>query len=360
MIIEQNKILEYLKAKKPLVDDKVKEIIEKRRPYLSNINAFADDGLNRLSEFCNKGKSLRGILTILGAEMYGLEQNDALIELGAIIEIIHSSILIQDDIQDEDNMRRGFPSVFYQYQLIASYQNFKNPKFYGQSIAMDVYLIGHYLAMNALADLNISSDLKIKILSFLSSEIMKVGVAQSQDIYHAYVQADKISIADIENVHLYKTGRYTLSMPLMLGGIFSGKLIEDMKQIEEASEILGLVFQIKDDELSIFAEEEELGKKVGNDIIENKKTHFRELLYQRVSDSEKRILKTSFGNKNLNFKKVQKIRELLIKYNVQEDIQGKMDMIGAKAMSIIDEVSIDQSRKELLYSLINYLLHRTK
>lgn len=353
-------ILTYIKEKKPLIDEKIVAILKSRKEELNKINQFGGDSIDKLIEFCTTGKSLRGVLVLLGAEMYGKKIDDNLLEIAAILEIIHSCILIQDDIQDDDTLRRGHQTVWYQFQKSAEESNFKKPKFYGESMAMDVFLIGHYIAMERLVSLDLPTELKLSIAIFLTQEVQKVGVAQSQDIYHGYVHGDRITIADIENVHLYKTGRYTIALPLALGALYAGKKMNELDNLIEFGEKMGIVFQIKDDELAIFAEQDELGKKVGNDISENKKTHFRELLYQRVNPLELPLLKISFGNKNLSEKKLAKIRNLLMKYGIRADLQTKIDGIGITSKEIIDNENISPDTKELLHSFVDYLLTRTK
>lgn len=354
-------ILEYLKEKKPSIDKEILSTLIKKSKEVDSINNFGREGLEKLAKFAVLGKSIRGILVLLGAELYGFSSKDTeLIKLAAAIEIIHSSILIQDDIQDDDILRRGNPTVFYQYQQYAHENNFKNPKFYGQSIAMDVFLQGHYTAIEYITKLDIDSDLKVNILSFISSEIVKVGIAQSQDIYHGYVHADRVNIRDIENVGLYKTGRYTISMPLMLGGLYMGKQLNEMKDIEKIGERLGVIFQIKDDELGLFSTTEDLGKPVGSDISENKKTHYRELLYQRVNVSEKKLLSTSFGNKNISKKKLTAIKDLIEKYNIRTEVQDHMNSIARDVKNRIHKSDITESGKQMFLSFTEYLLSRTK
>ncbi|MEI7604169.1 MAG: polyprenyl synthetase family protein [bacterium] len=146
----------------------------------------------------------------------------------------------------------------------------------------------------------------------------------------------------------------------MLGGLLAGKNIEEMKKIEEVGELLGLVFQIKDNELSIFASEEELGKKVGIDIIENKKTHYRELLYQKSSIEEKEFLNKTFGDENLTFDSIMKVREMMINKGVREELQNKMNDIVIKSKNILTDIEFNPNSKEVLISFMDYLLYRTK
>ena len=134
------------------------------------------DALKRLSEFATSGKAMRGILIMGATEMFGHDAKEA-INIAAAIELVHSALLIHDDIIDDDYLRRGKKTIFAQYE-----EN-ENSKFYGQSMAICVGDIAFFLAYELISSSEISNESKNKLISYFSGELQKVGAAEMEDFH---------------------------------------------------------------------------------------------------------------------------------------------------------------------------------
>src|SRR6185437_3870747 len=123
---------------------------------------------------------------------------------------------------------------------------------------------------------------------------------------------------EIEQVYRYKTARYTFSLPLMLGALLAQKDATIIQQLENFGEKIGTLFQLKDDDISLFGKEETTGKPEGSDIRENKKTLHRHYLFQYASSEEKQQLQTLFGKQNLTKNDIAYVRELFNTLHIEQ------------------------------------------
>jgi geranylgeranyl diphosphate synthase, type I len=351
-------ILEYLKQKKQDVDMSLDLFIDSKITELSSIHELGGKALERLKIFGKRGKGIRGVLTVLGAELYGNKDN-GILTVASAMELIHSSLLIHDDIIDDDEMRRGFPTIFKQYSDDGERLNLKKPKFYGQSMGICAGDIGLYFAILQISESDIEITTKNHLISLITSEISKTAVAEMMDVLFGF-SSEETQAADIQTVYLYKTGRYTFSLPLMLGGIYAGKALSELKTVEEYGEHLGIVFQIVDDWLGLFADEAELGKPIGSDIRENKKTLIRQMLFSKVGNEDKKTLENIFGKEHLTIEDIQIVRKAILLNGIKNDIDIIITEKSEKALALVETLEVESKYKEILKSLVEYNIKRSK
>lgn len=284
---------------------------------------WSKDVFKRLKLFAVNGKLFRGSLCLTTADTLKKQEKIPLayLKTAAALELIHSALLIQDDIMDQDQLRRGQSTIHQQYQNLAQTKDFKNPELFGISTAVCVSDLCHFLAFDLINQAKLKPNLKNKLISSISQDINKTALAQISDCEFANSPKNP-SQNEILNMYLYKTGRYTFSLP-MLCGAYLAEQDKNAELLAKIGEKLGIIFQIKDDELGIFGESKNTGKPVGNDIKENKKTVWRYWLLnsiQKKQNSELKQIKKLFGRKNLNQNEVESVKQAIIKFKVNEKI----------------------------------------
>ncbi|HEX8965558.1 MAG TPA: polyprenyl synthetase family protein [Patescibacteria group bacterium] len=324
---------------------------------LTKENEFIDASLltketyKRLLEFSTSGKLVRGSLVLFIYENEKKEITQEAIATAAALELIHSSFLIHDDIMDQDHKRRGQDTIYEQYIQSGIQNNFIDAKQYGQSLGICVGDLGYFLGFELL-----SQYASTIVTNFCSKEFSKVTLAQMQDVYNGYTNSE-LSEETILHVYKFKTGRYTFSVPFVVGCLLANKS-KDIKLLETIGEDLGILFQLKDDELGIFGTEEVIGKSIGGDIKENKKTIIRKKLYEKINANEEKNIKNIFGNKNASNKDIEFVLDLIKKYNIKKDIE----IFWEKYQNALMEKckSFDKFLESAIYSLIAYNKNRTK
>lgn len=315
------------------------------------------DVVSRLVPFLTAGKMLRGILVIFSCEMFNRKVNEDVLNTASALELAHSALLIHDDIIDRDTLRRGQKTIFAQYIDYAKRGRIKDPNSYGQSMGICVGDIAFFLSFELLSKLSIESTTQQELAEKFANEMQTVGTGEMFDI-DAAERRNNPTLEQIFDIYRYKTARYTFSLPLTLGGILVGSNNSIIRKLEKLGELFGIIFQIKDDELGLFGEEIEIGKPVGSDIRENKKTIWRLLLYQHAKGAERSFLDSCFGNEKVKKQEIGDIQQLIKKYRIRELIEGKIRQFTKESISIIKNLPIKQSYKRYLVELVEYNVGR--
>lgn len=122
---------------------------------------------------------------------------------------------------------------------------------------------------------------------------------------------------------------------------------------------LGIIYQIKDDELGIFGNEEKTGKTQGSDVKENKKTIFRSKF---LTKSSKRDAKEflSYFRKNPTLKQLDRVRYLIDKYKIRDKTDKYVIKLSSEALRYIDMLAINDKYRYLLKELVIYSQTRNK
>jgi geranylgeranyl diphosphate synthase type I len=165
---------------------------------------------------------------------------------------------------------------------------------------------------------------------------------------------------DIMKVYTHKTARYTFVVPFTLGALLSKADEKTISQLDMLGEKLGIIYQIKDDELGIYGDEKTIGKPIGSDIRENKKTIFRMLLYSKVTKEEKQYLDNCFGNSEITSQDVEKIKQLLEKYDVINTLHQQIETMYTEIKNQVPQLNFKPQCQQLLVDFIDYTLKRNK
>jgi len=344
---------------RPPIQKYLREFLNRKAKILYPVNRWGKDLTERLIRFSSQGKMIRGGLVVFSYHIFRDDTPSWIFKIASALELIHSSLLIHDDIMDRDSLRRGKKSIFYQYRELFHKINPVESYHAGESLGICAGDIGFFLGFEILSCLEIDSVLKDRIFTMWTEELTKVGLAQMEDIHFSMFEGN-VSEEEILNLYLFKTARYTFSLPLVTGAMLGGCEKKTLKVLEELGEIFGLIFQIKDDELGLFGKEEELGKVVGTDILERKKTLHLLYLLKMIPPTDKRVLEEAFKSSELSEKRLRTIIEIARKSGVQGIIQNKLFSLEQKALSLIEGLEVQNKHKQILKQILKYNIERRK
>ncbi|MDE5764285.1 MAG: polyprenyl synthetase family protein [Ruminococcus sp.] len=204
------------------------------------------------------GKRIRPALVFAFCEALGGDMETASAPACAI-EMMHTFSLIHDDLpaMDNDDFRRGKPSCH---------------KAFGEALAV---LAGDALAVlpfEIIADSpELTADQKVLIISVLANSVGRDGMIGGQVIDMLNEERDDIGVEELRNMYRCKTGQL-IAVSCVMGAVCADADNETICAAAEYGFRLGLAFQIIDDILDITSTTEQLGKPVGSDEEENKKT----------------------------------------------------------------------------------------
>jgi geranylgeranyl diphosphate synthase type I len=351
--------MEYFERCKKSVIGFIDAFCQKKQLEFRQVSPRGEDALNRLSPFIKSGKMIRSGLICLGYEMCRGKIASVIFPAAAAVEFLQTALLIHDDIIDRDEYRRGLPSLFSQYAQQGKEKDVADPIHFGQGMAICLGDIGFFLAFELFSELKVAKDIKESIIRLWSQELGYVGLAQMQDLYFGETHTEVV-VEDIMQLYLYKTARYSFSLPLKTGGLLGGADTNLLAGLERCGRAFGLIFQLKDDELGLFGSEKELGKPVGSDIKECKKTlHYHYLCQKAVARDVERF-EAICGNDDLTLSMVQEVREMMKKYGVDKEITNRMKTLQKKAEAEITALDIQDKYRNILRELLEFSEKRRK
>lgn len=314
--------------------------------------------LERINDFSTSGKMLRGVFVLLAYEMFGGTIDKNILNVASVMELSQAALLIHDDIMDNDMLRRGKKTIYAQYSEDAAALNLENPEEYGKSMAIVVGDAATFLTYELIGELKVPSEVRSWIMKTYSHEMLKVALGQFMD-YHYGKTSENRSFSEIEHMYTLKTGAYTFTLPFSLGAYMARASEVDSKVLGEITNSLGIIFQIKDDELGLFGETELTGKKVGADLEEDKKTLLIALLQERVTKHELKIVNNILGNP-VSFTEIKYIRSLMETHGILQELNDKVAKLSNEAKKAINRLTIEPNYKDLFVELVDYNATRDK
>jgi len=351
---------DWFAQKKPLVARELRRLLEQRRSDFARINTWGPDACSRLRTFAARGKMVRGGLLLLGYEMHaGRAAPAAVARAAAALEIIHSSLLIHDDIMDNDRLRRGARTVFAQYEQVGRARRAADPGRFGLSMGICAGDVGYFVAWDILSRLPLDPAARAALLAMVSRELAYVGLAQMQDIaFGAFARTPARD--EVIALYLHKTARYTFSLPLMAGALLAGAGASERRRLGELGERLGVIFQVRDDDLGVFGTEEETGKPVGSDIREGKKTLLYIELFRKARGAERKELEALFGKATLSRAEAARVRNAIEKLGARRTLDSMLAGLAQEAQRMIGSLPISAAHAAVLQDICERSLQRDR
>lgn len=282
------------------------------------------------------GKRVRPALSLMSYNLYK-EDVERVIPIALGIEIFHNFTLLHDDLMDRADMRRGNPTVHIKW-------NDNTAVLSGDAMLIEAY--------KEIA--KIDPQYLKPVLDLFSTTATEICCGQQYDM--EFEQRMDVTIAEYLEMIRLKTA-VLLACSLKEGAIVAGASAEDAENLYNYGIHVGLGFQLMDDLLDVYGDSSNFGKKIGGDILCNKKTFLfiNALLSEEVKDDL-----ISWVNKE-NYDAAEKIKAVTAIYNKLNLKQKSEDLINdyyKQAVTCLDKVDIDASRKKELYKLAESLMSR--
>lgn len=281
------------------------------------------------------GKRLRPLLALISNDLY--EKNIEDIIFPAIgLEIFHNFTLLHDDIMDKAEIRRNKQTVH---------------KKWNENIAILSGDAMMFIANNLMLKTN-QKFIK-EILLLFNKTAIEVCEGQQFDMNFE----ESLDVSENEYIEMIRLKTSVLiATALKFGAIIGNATQEDADLIYNYGINIGLAFQLQDDLLDTYGNVEVFGKKIGGDIVSNKKTF---LLISALNNSNKKdksellnLLKGTFENDL----KIEKVKSIYDKYQVKQITEEKIENYFVEAKNILDKISIKD--KNVLNNFIENLRNR--
>ena len=289
------------------------------------------------------GKRLRPIIVLTVARaLGGITGETRALPLAAAVEVFHNFTLIHDDIMDNDDFRRGVPTVHKIWGV---------PK---AILAGDLLFSISFLLISDAINRGLSRESGFEAFKVLAEASRKVCEGQGYDL--KYEETWDVDESDYLKMIYLKTGAL-IEASAMLGAIAAGGGKDVVSALGEYGRLVGIAFQIRDDILGVFGDPGKTGKPVYNDLRQGKKTLLVLYTINRIADRD--AFMRLLGSSNVD--DLRKAAEIIRRSGALEYAERLAYSYSQQATSIIHSLNVvDSTARDALVELARYVVEREK
>ena len=283
------------------------------------------------------GKRLRPLLVLLSAKAVNGKFSQAY-NAAVAVELLHNFTLVHDDIMDNADKRRNRLTLHKKYDTSTAI-------LVGDGLLSVAY---EYL----LKDCNGNTK---SVLSAFTNGLLEVCNGQSID--KIFETTDNVSISEYTDMIKKKTASL-FETCCKIGGLLGNGNNREVKALSSYGRNLGIAFQIQDDLLDIIGDEKKLGKKIGGDLVEGKKTYLFIKALEKAKEKERKFLFKLIRNKGISRKQIPAFREIYVKLGILDEAKNEIKNYSVKALNSLKLLK-DEDR-QIFRWLTDSLISRNK
>lgn len=285
------------------------------------------------------GKRLRPVLMLLAYNLYK-EDVTRIFSQAAGIETYHNFTLLHDDLMDKADMRRNKPTVHKKWDENTAI------------LSGDAMLILAYQFMMKECPL----DCVERVMEVFGRTALEVCEGQQWDM--EFEHRLDVTVDEYIGMIRLKTS-VLLAAALKIGAVLGGASEEDAQLLYDFGIKMGLAFQLQDDFLDVYGDPAVFGKKIGGDILCNKKTFMLITALSLAEGEEKEtLLNWLRATDYVAEEKIQSVTALYNKVGVPELCQARIDAYYEEGLLLLEKVSVEPSLKEELKKFVCHLMER--
>ena len=289
-----------------------------------------------LSEFVGRrGKRIRPLLLMGVYQAFGgnkKPEDAAVLGAGLALELLHSFVLIHDDVIDRSDSRRGLPTL---HKLAARrITSVEDRDRLGENIAMVAGDMLFAMSIRALQGCDFEAGVKGRALGCFLDYVSDTGAGEIRDILLGVHDIARVACQDIERMYHLKTTRYTFEAPCVIGAMLAGADESRVEALKSFTKPLGLAFQIQNDllEFSNIKPQEPL---TSGDLLEGKKTLLLREAYERLNEIEQSFLQMCLSSASRRESALLKIQDLIRKSGAVEVMEERRRQLFAEAEGVM-------------------------
>ncbi len=286
------------------------------------------------------GKRLRPLLTLMAADLFGKEA-DAVLNPAMAIEIFHNFSLLHDDLMDKADMRRGNPTVHKKWNANSAILS-------GDAMVIEAY---QYIA-------KVPAQFLPEVLELFSAAAMQICKGQQYDMDFEM----RMDVSEAEYIEMIRLKTAVLiGCALKIGAVIAGAAPHDADYLYEYGINIGLAFQLKDDLLDVYGDPKTFGKKIGGDILCNKKTFLLIKALKHSDKTQRNALKhwlsvTDFDSET----KIAFVKNVYDELNLRIITGNLIEKYYLASLDCLSAINVPDDRKKDLIDLSENLMYREK
>ncbi|RGE22545.1 polyprenyl synthetase family protein [Leucobacter sp. wl10] len=294
-----------------LIQERIGDTLARHRQALEPLGPDAKPLLDEAIGFLSGGKRFRAQFAALGyratrpldlASPVGLEFG-AVLDAACALELFHAAALIHDDVIDRSDTRRGRPAVHRLFSAVHQQRGWRGESdHFGLAGAI---LLGDLLQswadelLQAACDAVPDRGAARRARDHFNRMRSEVAIGQYLDVLEEQRPTFAEHAEQLERstrVLVYKSAKYSVEAPLLIGASLAGAREEQEDGLADFGLPIGVAFQLRDDLLGVFGDEELTGKPIGDDLAEGKRTVLVTLARANLPPTQRRIFDDLLGS----------------------------------------------------------------
>ena len=320
------------------VDKALDDFLARQGDVLDQVSEDLAPLMEALADLLRGGKRLRPAFCYWGWRGAGGGDVPEIIEVAAALEVFQAAALVHDDVMDGSDTRRGRPAVHRRIAALhRRHQWLGSPEAFGVAGA----ILAGDLCLSWCDELYAGSGLPAEdllrgraVFDRMRTELM---CGQYLDMHESAQETTTVERA--RHVILYKSAKYTVAQPMLLGGTLAGASPELLSTYDAYGRALGEAFQLRDDVLGVFGDPEVTGKPAGDDLREGKRTVLVAVTLERCSPAQAAQLRAGLGDPHLGADGVAALREVMVECGALAAVEEMIAERSGAANSVLAAVS---------------------
>jgi geranylgeranyl diphosphate synthase type II len=306
------------------------------------------------------GKRLRPYVAFVAYAGSGGRDTDGFLPVAASLELVHQFLLAHDDIIDRDFIRYGGPNIAGHY--VQQFTEMGLPRSdalqYGSSYALLAGDSAWNLAHKSILGSGFSAAKKLRAIETLEAMLFEVLGGQLLDVQNGVPGSVPASSEGIIGVGRHKTASYTFQGPLEVGALLAGAPAQLRAQLREYGAAVGTAFQLADDILGVYGDEQALGKSVLSDMREGKQTLLLYFAYRGATPGQGKTLSRIWGKRAAGEPELVTVREILEVTGALKKSTALAEQKIAEALAVIERTTLSTAARAELVRLASFSLSR--
>ncbi len=295
----------------------------------------------------SSGKRIRPSLFVLAYEGLRTKKTKDIYKTAVSFELLHDFFLIHDDIIDRSDLRRGVPSI---HKILSRVETKTSTGLgpNGSDLAIIAGDILFSLAMRAFLSSKVCSKNCLKALDKFISCSFYTEIGEYIEMLETTKSIEDVKKEDIYKIYELKTAKYTFSYPLSIGAELASAPEKTIKGLFNYGISVGIAFQINDDILGLFANEEKSGKSSFSDLNEAKKTLLVWRAFQAGSLKDKKAIKRLLGKAKINKQDLYTMRIIVEKTGSLAYAKKEINRYFSKSQKFLLTLKMKEAQKQEL------------
>lgn len=304
------------------------------------------------------GKRFRPRMVMTAYEGLGGTDAHAAASVGAAFELLHTALIVHDDVIDRDFSRRGGPNVSGAYRDTATTQGIPIPQaeHRGLSVAVIAGDLALYNCYRLLDDAGADEAVRRRLAEIMDEAIFASAAGELIDVDFS-LTTEVPWVEDVLTMERLKTAVYSFECPLQAGAVLAEADEGVVRALGDFGREIGIAYQIVDDLLGVFGRQEQTGKTTTGDLREGKRTV---LIAYATSTPAWPSIEKLVGKPDLTAEEADYVRDVLADSGARGFTEGLARTYANRALAHLRAAQLPAALRDELEPLADAVLSRVK